>query len=428
LPRQVVVRDLAEAEKLCPCCGRLRDCIGQQSSEQLDYEPAHYFVLQQLKKTCACRHCDCPATPEQRFQTAGPAAVGPIAKGLAGPGLLAHLITSKYADHLPLYRLEQIVSRSGVRLARSTLCDWMKAAAELLTPLAQLMRQRILQSRALYSDDTPVPYQLPGQDKTQSGHLWLYIGDPQHPYALFDFTKHYRRDGPEGILRGYRGYLHADALAQYEGLYTTGQVRHVGCWAHARRKFVEAQGSDAARAEEALAFISRLYAVEKGLAQLAAAAEDESRQEQRQTQATPILEEFHAWLQAQSRQVLPKSAIGEAIAYALKNWEALGRYREQGYLSIDNNLSERTLRQVAIGRKNWLFCGSAEGGQTAAVLYSVVGTCKHLGIDPFGYLREALPALFSLGDRTGDEGLVCWLPDAWQRRQRQTANPSPTQD
>ncbi len=300
-------------------------CIGEQTSEQLDYEPAHYFVLRHIKKTYTCRQCDCAATPEQRFQTAGPAVVGPIPKGLPGPGLLAHLITSKYGDHLPLYRLKKIVSRSGVSLARSTLCDWMKSAADLLAPLAALMQVRVLHSRAIHSDDTPVPFQVPGQDKTSTGHLWVYIGDELHPYTLFDFTTHYRRDGPAGILQSYTGYLQADALAQYEGLYATGQVRHVACWAHARRKFVEAQGSDAGRAETALAFIGRIYAAEKDLAKLVPTAENEAlRQQQRHARATPILEEIHSWLEQHGSQVLPKSPIGEAIKYALKNWEALG--------------------------------------------------------------------------------------------------------
>ena len=415
LPRQPVVHDLTEAEKLCPYCGRSRACIGEQTSEQLDYEPAHYFVWRHIRKTYACRHCDGAAAPGQRFRTAGPAAVGPIAKGLAGPGLLAQLIASKYGDHLPLYRLEKVVARSGVRLARSTLCDWMKSAAELLAPLVALMRVRVLQSRAIHSDDTPVPYQAPGRDKTNTGHLWVYIGDARHPYTVFDFTTCYSRAGPEGVLKNYTGYLQADALAQYEGLYTAGRVKHVACWAHARRKFVEAQGGDA-RAEAALTFIGRLYAVEKDLAKGAAPAADEAeRQRQRQARATPILEEFHRWLEEQRGQVLPKSPLGEAIRYALKNWEALGRYREQAYLAIDNNLAERTLRQVAIGRKNWLFCGSAEGGQTAAVLYSVVGTCKHLGLDPFAYLREVLPGLFALGEKPADESLAGWLPEAWAR-------------
>jgi transposase len=419
------VYDLTEAEQLCPGCGRLRTCIGEQVSEQLDYRPASYFVVQHVKKTYACR--DCAGPGEQRFTTAGPATVGPIAKGLVGPGLLAHLITCKYADHLPLHRLEGIVARSGVDLARSTLCDWMAAAARLLTPLVALMQDRLLQSRVIHSDDTPVPFREAGKDKTSTGHLWVYIGDRDHPYVRFDFTTHYRRDGPAGVLQGYAGYLQADALGQYEGLFATGAVTHVACNAHARRRFVDAQVSAPEEAAAALTYFRKLYQVERELAERFAADDDAGRQQYRCARTAEVWEQFHAWLTAQPAQVLPKSPLGEAVGYALSNWEALMRYTEQGYLAIDNNLSERTLRQVAIGRKNWLFCGSAEGGQTAAVLYSVVGTCKHLGLDPFAYLREALPGLFALGEKPREEALTYWLPDGWKKRQRgDTAAGTPT--
>jgi transposase len=411
LPRERVVYDLTEAEQRCPGCGQPRICIGEQVSEQLDYRPASYIVVQHVRKTYACRHCDGPA--EQRFTTAGPATVGPIAKGLAGPGLLAHLITCKYADHLPLHRLEGIVARSGVTLARSTLCDWMARAAGLLTPLVSLMQGRLLQSRVIHSDDTPVPFREEGKDKTSAGHLWVYIGDRDHPYVRFDFTTHYRRDGPEQALKGYAGYLQADALAQYEGLFATGAVVHVACNAHARRRFVEAQASAPAEAAEALAYFGALYQVERELAQRFAANDDAGRQQYRCAQTAAVRHAFHTWLLEKRQQVLPKSPLGEAVGYALSNWEALMRYMDAGYLAIDNNLAERTLRQVALGRNNWQYCGSAEGGRTAAVLYSVMGTCKHLGIDPFAYLRAVLPALFRLGERPGEEALACWLPDAW---------------
>lgn len=411
LPRERVEYDLTEAERCCPSCGRPRACIGEQVSEQLDYRPASYFVVQHAKKTYACRHCDAPT--EQRFTTAGPATVGPIAKGLPGPGLLAHLVTCKYADHLPLHRLEGIVARSGVTLARSTLCDWMAQAAALLTPLVGLMRTRLLQSRVIHSDDTPVPFREEGQEKTSTGHLWVSLGDRDHPYVVFDFTTHYRRDGPEQILKGYAGYLQADALAQYEGLFATGAVVHVACNAHARRRFVEAQASAPVEAAEALAYYRALYAVEREVAQRFEAEDDAGRQQYRCARTAAVREAFHAWLLERRGQVLPKSPLGQAVGYALSNWEALMRYTEQGYLAIDNNLAERTLRQVALGRNNWQFCGSAAGGGTAAALYSVVGTCKHLGIDPFAYLRHALPELFALGNAPAPEQVSAWLPDRW---------------
>jgi transposase len=416
LPRERVVYDLAEADKPCPCCGGPRVCIGEQVSEQLDYRPASYFVVEHARKTYACRSCEGPS--ERRFTTAGPAVVGPIPKGLPGPGLLAHLLTCKYADHLPLHRQVGIVARSGVRLSRSTLCDWMASAATLLGPLVALMRARLLLSRAIHSDDTSVPFLEPGRDKAREGHLWVYIGDRDHPYVLFDFTTHYRRDGPEQFLKEYAGYLQADALAQYEGLFATGGVVHVACNAHARRRFVEAQASAPAEAEEALKYIRKLYKVERDLVGLFASDDDAGRQQYRSAQTAAVREEFHAWLLGQRARALPKSPLGEAVGYALSNWAALMRYTEQGYLAIDNNLAERALRQVVVGRANWQFCGSAEGGRTAAALYSVVGTCKHLGIDPFAYLREALPALFGLGE--GE--LTPWLPDVWQVRQRQSAS------
>lgn len=415
LPRERVIYDLSDAEKLCSCCGQQRICIGEQISEQLDYHPASYFVVQHVKKTYACRHCD--GTAEQRFTTAGPATVGPIAKGLAGPGLLAHLVTCKYADHLPLHRLEGIVARSGVSLSRSTLCDWMADAAALLSPLVALMRERLLLSRVIHSDDTPVPFLERGRDKARDGHLWVYIGDRVHPYVGFDFTTHHRRDGPEQFLKGYAGYLQADALAQYEGLFATGEVVHVACNSHARRRFVEAQASAPEESAEALAFFRALYRVEREMAERFMEDDDAVRQQYRFAQTATVRLAFHAWLLEKREQVLPKSPLGEAVGYALSNWEALMRYSDAGYLAIDNNLAERTLRQVALGRNNWQFCGSAEGGRTAAALYSVVGTCKHLGIDPFAYLHWVLPALFGLGEGPGDNALADLLPDVWQERQ-----------
>ena len=415
LPRERVVYDLAEADKPCPCCGGPRVCIGEQVSEQLDYRPASFFVVQHARKAYACRSCDGPS--ERRFTTAGPAVLGPIPKGLPGPGLLAHLLTCKYADHLPLHRQVGIVARSGVRLSRSTLCDWMASAATLLGPLVALMRARLLLSRVIHSDDTSVPFLERGRDKAREGHLWVYIGDRDHPYLVFDFTDHYRRDGPEQFLKGYTGYLQADALAQYEGLFRAGGVVHVACNAHARRRFVEAQASAPAEAEEALKYIRKLYKVERDLVGLFASDDDAGRQQHRSAQTATVRDEFHTWLVEQQAGALPKSPLGEAVGYALSNWAALMRYTEQGYLAIDNNLAERALRQVVVGRANWQFCGSAEGGRTAAALYSVVGTCKHLGIDPFAYLREALPALFGLGESPGESALADWLPDVWQRRQ-----------
>ena len=425
LERRDVVHDLTEAEQLCPCCGQPRVCIGEQTTEQLDLEPARFFVLRTVKKSYACRRCDPATVPAGlRLQTAGPPQVGPIPKGLCGPGLLAHVVTAKFADHTPLHRLAGQLARSGVSVARATLGDWLRQAADLLEPLYLLMHQRLLLSRVIHGDDTSVKLRVAGAERTSKAHLWVGIGDADYPYVVFDFTVGYTAEGPQRFLQGYRGYLQADALAQYEGLYGDDLVLHVCCWAHARRKFVAAADAQDERAEAALALIRRLYAIERDLPLLLPPSEDardreqrrqreEQRRHLRQRQAEPILAELKRWLDEERPRALPKSALGQAIGYALNNWAALARYLEQGYLAIDNNLSERTLRAIALGRNNWGVIGSEAGGQTAAVLYSVVGTCKHLGIDPFAYLRDALPGVFALGQKPRLEQLLDWLPDRW---------------
>jgi transposase len=434
LERREVVHDLTPAEQLCPCCGRPRVCIGEQTAEQLDLQPAHFFVRRTIKKSYACSHCDPATVPaEQRLRTAGPPQVGPIARGLCGPGLLAFSITAKFADHVPVHRLAGQLGRSGVRIAPSTLGDWLAEAADILDPLRQLMHQRLLLSRVLHGDDTSVKLRVPGRDRTRKAHLWVTIGEPDYPYVVFDFTADYTAAGPERFLEGYKGYLQADALAQYEGLYGTDRVLHVCCWAHARRKFVAAVEAGDERGNAALGWIRQLYAIERELPPLLPPSDDppaviqrgqreEQRRVLRQQQAEPVLRALKAWLDEQRPLALPKSPLGQAIGYALNQWEALRRYLEKGYLCIDNNLSERTLRAIALGRSNWGVIGSEAGGKTAAVLYTLVGTCKHLQIDPFVYLREALPGLFALGEEPTAEQLLEWLPDRWLLR-RSRASP-----
>jgi transposase len=439
LQRREVIHDLTDAEKLCPCCGQMRVCIGEQASEQLDLEPARFFVLRTIKKTYACQDCDPGEVPvEQRIQTAGPSQVGPIAKGLCGPGLLAHVVTAKYADHTPLHRLAEQLSRSGVSIAETTLGGWVAGAASLLAPLVTVMQTLVLLSRVNHTDDTTAKLRVEGKDKTSKAHLWGYIGDDDHPYVVFDFTADYSGSGPQSFLKGYKGYLQADALAQYEGLYSANGPWHVCCWAHSRRKFVAAADAKDERAGVPLELIGKLYAIERTLPPLLPPSDDPAGQEQRrqreeerrgirQREAVPILDELKKWLEQEKPKALPKSPLRVAIGYTLNNWEALRRYVEQGYLAIDNNLSERTLRVVALGRNNWGVLGSEAGGKTAATLYSVVQTCKHLGIDPFAYLREALPGVFALGEKPTDEQLLEWLPDRWLARQAQASKaPAPS--
>ncbi|MBN9521371.1 IS66 family transposase [bacterium] len=417
LPRRTVEHDLTAAEKACPCCGRERACIGTQAAEQLDYDPAAYFVLRTVRRVYACRRCDPSAVPaEQRLTTAGPPQVGPVPKGLCGPGLLAFVATAKFADHLPLHRLAGMIGRSGVAVAPSTLGGWVAAAADLLAPLRGLMRRRVLSSRVVHTDDTPVSFREPGRDRTRRGHLWVYLGDAAHPCAVFDFTPGYSRDGPSTFLAGYAGYVQADALKQYADVYAAGAA-HVCCWAHARRKFVAAADAGEKRADEPLGLIRRLYHVERSLPGLGSSPDAEAvRAARRQAEAVPVLAELRGCLVRHRPGVLPRSPLGQAITYAVTNWDALHRYTAAGFLTIDNNRSERVLRQVAVGRNNWGVAGSAAGGRTAAMLYSVVATCRQFGLDPFAYLRAALPALFELGDQASDADLAPWLPDVWCTR------------
>jgi hypothetical protein len=279
--------------------------------------------------------------------------------------------------------------------------------ADLLKPLVERMAELVLQSRVVQTDDTPVPVLDPGSRRTRTGHLWVYLGDAVHPYAVFDFTPTYSGDGPRAFLGDYTGYVQADALKQYDGLFDRAPPRpmEVGCFAHARRKFHDARASDPARAHEALARIRRLYDVEADIRPL----DDADRLAARGCQARPVLEALFDWLGEQQGQGLPKSPMAVAVGYALGNRDAVTRYTQAGFLAIDNNASERALRAVAVGRKNYLFAGSDAGGRSAAVLYSVVGTCRRLGLDPFAYLRYALARLPSLPAGRLDE----FLPDRW---------------
>jgi transposase len=340
----------------------------------------------------------------------------PIPKGLPGPGLLAHLIVSKYTDHMPLHRLERAYERQGLFLHRSTLCDWLGACADLLRPLYDLMVSAVLQSRALHTDDTTVKMQELVTHLLSTARLWVYLGDVAHPYNVFDFTVNHKRDGPERFLADYRGYLHADAFSGYDRLYLpdprTAQARiiEVACNAHARRKFYEARGSDALRSHQALAYYRQLYELERAAKDFS----DEQRLQMRQDLAVPILGQFRKWLEAQRPEVLPKSPMAEALGYTLNNWAALVRYTEAGFLAIDNNVAEREMKRIAIGRKNWLTVGSPRGGRTAAVLFSFTSTCQRLDIEPWRYLRDVLERLPS----HPPERLAELLPDEWAQGQR----------
>jgi transposase len=415
LERRDTILDLTPEQRGCPCCGQPRVCIGEQTTEQLDCEPKPFFVRRTIRKTYACQHCDPSQVPaEQRLQTASPTTVGPLDKGLCGPGLLADVLVSKFLDHLPLHRQADIIARSGVRVALSTLGDWVRQAATLLSPLYRFMHQRVLTCPVLWSDDTRSRFAQPGQATMPKGYFWVTIGDVTAPYTLFHFTTDYSAaSGPDQFLAGFQGYLHADCLAQYDGI-VDGGAQHVACWAHARRKFLEAGDGG----QLALEFIQQLYRLEHSLPPPDTTAHGVERQTRRLTHALPLLTEFKNWLDTTLVSALPKSPLGRAVRYVQPRWPAFVRYTEDGRLAIDNNLSERTLRMIAVGRNNWKFLGSAQSGDWAAIHYTLTGTCRHLGLDPFAYLRETLTAMHLLGEQPTAEQLTPWLPDYWATRQQ----------
>jgi transposase len=432
LPRRRVVHDLPEEEKPCPCCGKTRELIGEETSEQLDYEPAKLAVIEHVRLKYVCRAC------EQAAAEAGPQIataekpLAPIEKGLAAPGLLAYVIVSKYSDHLPLYRLERILARHKIDIARSTMCDWMRASAEALKPLCDLMVREVLASKVIHTDDTPVDVLDRNLPETRIGRFWVYVGDRDHPYDTFTYTANRSRDGPMAFLKGWgknaRRFLQADAFGGYDGIYAGqagGQVTEVACWSHARRKFFEARTSDSETATQALAYIRLLYDIEdEAKEQFRRQGEGDGarplaaiRLKLRQAKVAPLLAQFKAWLESRQATcggpVLPKSPMGQAITYVLNQWEALNVYLTDGDLDIDNNAAENALRRIAIGRKNWLFCGSDNGGHTAAVLFSLIATCQRHDVDPFAYLRDVLTRIAAHPMHR----LAELLPDRWKPAQ-----------
>ena len=408
LPRKRVEHDVSPEQKVCPECGEDKSRIGEDVSEQLEYVPASLYVIEHVCPKYACKRC-------QEYVVQGVKPAQPIDKGLAGPGLLAHVITSKYADHLPLHRQEAILARHGVDLSRKTLCDWMLQCATVLEPVVAAMKKEVLRSPVIHTDDTPVQVQVPGKKrKSHRAFLWTYVGDSDHPYTVYDFTWTRSREGPEGFLgyadeeRCYRGYLQADAYSGYDRLYASRLIVEVGCWAHARRKFYDARVSAPVLGHEAVRRIKEFYAVEARAKQ--AGDDAAARQARREEEAKPLLDDFHAWVQEAYATVLPKSPIGQACAYTLRLRAALTRYLEDGRLAIDNNMAERAIRPLCVGRKNWLFAGSKRGGHAAATLYSLIETAKRHQLDPFAYLRDLLTRIPTHPNRRIHE----LTPDHWK--------------
>lgn len=400
LRRIQVVHDLAAGDKRCAECGGTLVEFSQATCEQLEYTPASLVVVEHVRPKYACRAC-------QGNVVVAPPPPAPIEKGLPGPGLLAYVAVAKYDDHLPLYRQQEIFRRQGVEIARSTLGDWVAATADLLAPVVEVMAKDLLASKKIHTDDIPVPVQDETRNHTRQGRLWVYLGDESHPHVVYRFSPNREQRWAQEFLKNFEGHLQADAYTGYDALYTTGRVVEVGCWAHARRKFFDAQISDAARAVTALGFIRRLYDVEEAAANVSAA----ERRSLRQDHARPVLGAFGRWLSDEGGSVLSQSPMGDAIGYVRRQWDALNRYLEDGDLAIDNNVAERSLRSVAIGRKNWQFCGSDEGGHRAAVLYSLIESCKRASVEPFAYLRDVLDRVSTHPAKAIERLMPCrWKP------------------
>jgi transposase len=389
--------DLSEPDKQCSSCGRTKDRIGQDESRILEYVPAKLEVHVYVRPKYACRYC-------KEGVMSPPPPVRPIARGIAGPGLIAQIVVAKFGDHLPLYRQEDFFTRHGLHIARSTQCDWVQAAAELLRPLYERQKELLLQSPVLWTDDTPVTL-LGGQEGSRQGRFWAYIAE-EHPYSVYDFTESRARDGPANFLQGFQGYLHADAYGGYDHIFlgSNDAVREVACWAHARRKFFEAIHSSPRDVHQLLEWIRQLYDIEDRARTWTEAA----RAALRQHEAEPVLDRIEAYLAQLERRALPKSVLAKAVSYAQNQWQALRRYTTDGRLSIDNNVSERTLRHQAIGRKNWLFLGSRPAGPRAAVLFTILTGAKRHRIEPWTYLRELLLRLHGDSSRLDE-----MLPDKW---------------
>jgi transposase len=383
LPRQT--RRHEPKETVCPQCqGELRR-LGEDVSEVLEYVPASFLVVRHVRIKLSCTKCDCIVQGETPSR--------PIERGMAGPGLLAHVLVSKYCDHQPLYRQSEIYARHGVELERSTMADWVGGCSRLLSPLVDALSRYVMAASKLHADDTPVPVLAPGQGKTKTGRLWTYVrddrpaGDTAAPAVCFAYSPDRKGEHPAQHLEKFRGTLQADAYAGFNQLYEDGRIQPAACWAHVRRHFYDLeQAHSSAVAREALERIGALYGIEEPIR----GRPPDERQAVRQAQAKPLLDSLRQWLEATLSRLSRKSETTVAIRYALSRWNALTRYIEDGHIEIDNNAAERSLRGVALGRKNYLFAGSDAGGERAATIYSLIGSAKLNGLDPEAYLRQVL--------------------------------------
>ena len=382
LPRE---EEVHEPSCTCPNCGGAMRRLGEDVSEVLEYVPASFKVIRHVRPKLSCRLC------ETIVQAPMPSL--PIERGRPGPGLLAHVLVGKYADHLPLYRQSEIYAREGVDLERSTLADWVGRTVALLDPLFEALRRDVLSGDLLHGDDTPVPVLAPGFGKTKTGRLWTYVrdgrphGSDTPPAAVFFYSPDRKGERPQAHLKSFRGILHADGYAGFNAVFDGGRVTEAACWAHVRRKFFEEHATtQSPLAKEALDRIGTLYGIEEDIR----GKPPDERRRVRQEKASPLLAEMRTWLETTLPKLSGKSDLAKAMRYAVSRWEALRRYLHDGRIEIDNNAAERSIRGIALGRKNWLFAGSDAGGERAAVVCSLIETAKLNSLDPQAYLRDVL--------------------------------------
>lgn len=406
LPVEEVEHPLEDTR--CPCCGEAMPSIGQETTDELEYNPGRLFIRRHIRPKYACRKC------EEGVHIA-PMPPRPIDKGIAGAGMLAHLLTSKFADHIPLNRFRRILRRSGMELAESTLCDWVARMSDLLTPVYDGLRAKLLAGRLIQSDDTEVPYLLKSLKKqTATGYLWTYLCESSK-LVLYDFTASRARAGPSTFLKGFVGTLQTDGYAGYDEIVARAELIRAGCWAHARRKYYDARRDDRVRCGRMLKLIQALFVIEQKAKALRADPEarfgDVEHLALRQESSVPLLDKIKQCTEDWSLEVLPRSSVGQAVTYMRNQWKPLTRFLEDPQLQLDNNASERAMRHVVLGRRNWTFAGSAEGGHRAAKIYSIVATCQQHGLDPFAYLRDVIDRL----PRGHDPATL--MPAAWKAEQ-----------
>ena len=371
-----------EEERRCSCCGSEKTRIGEDIAEELDYVPAHLRVIEHVRVKMACRNCEAGVV-------IGDGPLRPIPRSKASAGLLAHVVVSKYADHLPLYRQEKMLARSGMSLVRQTLCDWVAGVAELLDPLVAVLEKQIVLSGYVRADETPIRILRTGKKKkSHQGYLWAYRGGGAVAYRA---TMSRARDGPSGFLKDLRGILQVDGYAGYDEISAREAITRAGCLAHARRGFHEALAHDPAAASLVLGLIQRLYAIEAE----AREAELDARGvlALRQQKSVPAMAQLHDLLLELQQRALPSSLLGKAVSYAQGQWEYLCVFLEHGHVGVDNNPVENAVRGIAVGRKNWLFAGSFAGAERAATMYTMIESAKMAGVNPLAYLTDVIARL-----------------------------------